>query len=369
MAPKSPIAAALLVLCAGAALAQPAPRPSGPLQQKIAPGMAALTDEVLFGQVWPGAGLSQRDRSLVVISALIATNKPAQLQGHLGRALTNGVTPIEASGVLTHLAVYSGWPNAVSALEVYDSVYTARKVDFAQLQAAAPTLPPLPAAPATAAPEFAPGFARLTQDLVVDDLWRRGDLSLRDRSLVTIAALTAMGEADQLPDYLRRGARAGLTPAQIGEAMTHLGFYAGWPRATEALAVAGRTLGPAPVAAAANGNFTGAVSVSDPFRGTGDARIGGGRVAFAPGARTKWHSHPLGQLVVVTSGEGWMQSEGQPVRTLRPGDVVWTPPNVKHWHGGARHSGMEHVAVSEAHPDRAVQWYEPVTDSEFQGPA
>ncbi len=366
---------AILALVAGAALAQPQapPRPSGPMQQKIAPGMAAYTDEVLFGQVWPGAGLSPRDRSLVVISALIATNKPAQLQGHLGRALSNGVTPVEASGVLTHLAIYSGWPNAVSALEVFDSVYTARKIDFAQLQATVPVLPPLPVGALAEVPAFAGTFTRLNAEVLNGDLWRRGDLSLRDRSLVTIAALTAMGEADQLPVYLRRGVGAGLTHDQIGEAMTHLGFYAGWPRATEALQVADRTLGPTPpspgAAAAPVSNFMGAVAVTEPFRGTAGARLGGGRVAFAPGARTKWHSHPLGQLVVVTSGQGWMQSEGQPARALKAGDIAWTPPDVKHWHGGTRHTGMEHVAVSEEHPERAVQWYEHVTDAEFQGPA
>jgi 4-carboxymuconolactone decarboxylase len=372
---KRTVLTTILALVAGAAVAQPAatPRLSGSLQQKIAPGMAAYTDEVLFGQVWPGAGLSPRDRSLVVISALIATNKPAQLQGHLGRALNNGVTPVEASGVLTHLAVYSGWPNAVSALEVYDSVYTARKIDFAQLQAVAPRLPPLAGDNGVAAPAFAETFARLNRQVVADDLWRRGDLSLRDRSLVTIAALTAMGEADQLPGYLRRGAEAGLTGGQIGEAMTHLAFYAGWPRATQALQIANQTLAPVAVAAstgapASASNFKGDVSVTQSFRGTGAARLGGGRVSFAPGARTKWHSHPLGQLVVVTAGQGWMQSEGEPARALKPGDIVWTPPNVKHWHGGTRNSGMEHVAVSESHPDQAVQWYHAVSEAEFQGP-
>jgi 4-carboxymuconolactone decarboxylase len=97
---------------------------SGALQQKLAPGLAALTDDVLFGDVWQRPQLAPRDRSLVVISVLIATGKTAQLTGHLGRALNNGVLPSEASGVLAHLAIYSGWPSAVSALEVYDQVYT-----------------------------------------------------------------------------------------------------------------------------------------------------------------------------------------------------------------------------------------------------
>jgi 4-carboxymuconolactone decarboxylase len=224
-------------------------RPSGPLQQKIAPGLARYTDEVLFGEVWPGAGLSPRDRSLAVISALIATNKPAQLQGHLGRALTNGLTPVEASGVLTHLAFYAGWPSAVSALEVYDRVYTARDVDVATLQAALPELPP-------SAPEAsegrtvtsrtgaaAPKFVDLTHRVIDGDLWRRSDLNVRDRSLVTIAALTAMGDADLLEPYLRRGVEAGLTRDQIAEALTHLAFYAGWGKATKAMTEVTRTLG------------------------------------------------------------------------------------------------------------------------------
>lgn len=235
----------LAMLCGGVAEAQAQARPSGPVQQKIAPGLARYTDEVLFGQVWPSPDLSPRDRSLVVISVLIATNKPAQLTGHLGRALTNGVTPVEASGVLTHLAFYAGWPNAVSALDVYDQVYTSRNVDFASLQAQSPPGPQsrFEGTAEASLEAVAPKFARLSKDIVFGDLWRRSDLGLRDRSLVTIAALAAMGEADQLAPYLRRGLDAGLTRAEITEAITHLAFYAGWPRASEALTVVDRVLG------------------------------------------------------------------------------------------------------------------------------
>jgi 4-carboxymuconolactone decarboxylase len=223
--------------------------PSGPLQQRIAPGLATLTDDVLFGDVWRRPELSPRDRSLVTISILIATGKPAQLAGHLGRALTNGVQPSEASGLLAHLAIYCGWPSAVSALEVYEQVYTARKVDTAALRTVAPRLPALgsDAARAKAVNDelgaVAPKFVQLTNDVVFDDLWRRSDLSLRDRSLVTIAALAAMGDDDQLDVYLRRGLESGLTRNQITEALTHLGFYAGWPKATKAMSAVSRSLG------------------------------------------------------------------------------------------------------------------------------
>jgi 4-carboxymuconolactone decarboxylase len=222
--------------------------PSGALQQKIAPGLATLTDDVLFGDVWRRPELSPRDRSLVTISVLIATGKPAQLAGHLGRALDNGVQPSEASGLLAHLATYCGWPSAVSALDVYDQVYTARKVDTAGLRAVGPRLP-APASDAARAKAVndewgtvAPKFVQLTNDVVFDNLWRRSDLTARDRSLVTIAALAAMGD-DQLDFYLRRGLESGLTRAQITEALTHLGFYAGWAKATKAMTAVTKTLG------------------------------------------------------------------------------------------------------------------------------
>jgi 4-carboxymuconolactone decarboxylase len=233
----------------GAQAQQGANRPSGPVQQRIAPGLATLTDDVLFGDVWSRSELSPRDRSLVTISVLIATGKPAQLVGHLRRALDNGVQPSEASGLLAHLAIYCGWPNAVSALEVYDQVYTARKVDTARLWSAGQRLPTpdSDAARAEAMTEdfgaTAPKFVQLTNGVVFDDLWRRPDLTLRDRSLVTIAALAAMGDDEQLVPYLRRGLENGLTRAQIAEAVTHLAFYAGWSKATKAMTAFTRSLG------------------------------------------------------------------------------------------------------------------------------
>jgi 4-carboxymuconolactone decarboxylase len=229
--------------------------PAGNQQQRLVPGMAVYTNDVLFGDVWVRPQLSPRDRSLVVISVLIATNKPAQLQGHLGRALTNGVTPVEASGVLTHMAIYAGWPSAVSALDVYEQVYTSRKVDLASLQGALAPLP-VPTWESARAREatsqfgtIAPKFTELTNNVVFDNLWRRSDLSVRDRSLVTLAALAGMGDDELLDFYLRRAVESGLTRDQITEAFTHLAFYAGWAKATKAMSATARVLGAAPAPA------------------------------------------------------------------------------------------------------------------------
>ena len=306
-------AAAVLILAAAAYAQEQRGGSSSALQKELVPGMATLTDEVLYGDVWARTELSARDRSLVTISALIATGKSAQLVGHLGRALSNGVRPSEASGVLTHLAIYCGWPSAVTALDVYQQVYAARKIDTAPLRAAVTPLPaPSDAAGARASTEpfatVAPKFAQLTNDIVFDNLWRRSDLSVRDRSLVTISALAAMGDDDQLELYLRRAVESGLTRDQIAEAFTHLAFYAGWSKATTAMTSMARTLGQTVATIASPGptetssNFTGSVSSTQPFSGSGGARLGGATVTFQPGSRTNWHVHPLGQLLVVTAG-------------------------------------------------------------------
>jgi 4-carboxymuconolactone decarboxylase len=224
-------------------------KPSGELQQRVAPGLATLTDDVLYGDVWQRPDLSPRDRSPVTVSVLIATGNTAPLNGHLNRALTNGVKPSEASALLAHLAIYCGWPRAVAALEVYDQVYKARNIDTSALAAMGPRLPvqKSESARATATQAelgtIAPKFVQLTNDVVFETLWRQPELSVRDRSLVTIAALSATGDDDQLDGYLRRGIESGLTRAQIVEAVTHLGFYAGWPKATKALTAVARTLG------------------------------------------------------------------------------------------------------------------------------
>jgi quercetin dioxygenase-like cupin family protein len=111
--------------------------------------------------------------------------------------------------------------------------------------------------------------------------------------------------------------------------------------------------------------FTGSVRIDSPFQGSASARAGGAIVTFEPGARTAWHRHPLGQTLIVTSGCGWVQSEGGPKVELRPGDVVWCPPNERHWHGATPTTAMTHVAIAEALDGKAVEWMEKVSDEQY----
>lgn len=111
--------------------------------------------------------------------------------------------------------------------------------------------------------------------------------------------------------------------------------------------------------------FTGTVRVDQPFQAEEPARAGGATVTFEPGARTAWHTHPLGQTLFVTAGLGWVQREGGSIEEVRPGDVVWFAPGEKHWHGAAPTTAMTHIAVAEKLDGKSVEWLEHVTDSEY----
>jgi quercetin dioxygenase-like cupin family protein len=111
--------------------------------------------------------------------------------------------------------------------------------------------------------------------------------------------------------------------------------------------------------------FTGTVRIDPLFAASGDARGAGNAVTFEPGARTAWHTHPLGQTLIITFGRGWVQREGQPVEEVRPGDVVWFEPGEKHWHGASDSTAMQHIAIQEALDGKAVEWLEHVRDDQY----
>jgi len=112
--------------------------------------------------------------------------------------------------------------------------------------------------------------------------------------------------------------------------------------------------------------FTGTVRIDQPFQDTDPARVSGAIVTFEPGARTAWHTHPLGQTLIVTFGTGWTQREGGPVEEIRPGDVIWIPAGEKHWHGATPTTAMSHIAIAEKLDGKAVEWLEKVTDQQYQ---
>lgn len=213
---------------------------------KVAPALEAYTRNTLFGDLWKRPGLSPRDRCLVTLAALIARNQTPEMGFYLDLALDEGVKPQEVSEVITHLAFYSGWGNAMAAVRAAEPVFVRRRIPAAQLPpAAGPRLAVDEAAEATRVaatrnsigPEF-PGLLHFTNDVLFQDLWLRPALAPRDRSLVTISSLIASGQLGPFANHLNRAMDFGLTEAQASEAITHLAFYAGWPHAVSALPIA-----------------------------------------------------------------------------------------------------------------------------------
>ena len=113
--------------------------------------------------------------------------------------------------------------------------------------------------------------------------------------------------------------------------------------------------------------FTGTVRIDSPFKANEPARVSGATVTFEPGSRTAWHTHPLGQTLIVMSGFGRAQRWGGPIEEIRPGDVVWFQPGEKHWHGAAPTTAMTHIAIQEQLDGKAVDWMEKVSDEQYQG--
>jgi quercetin dioxygenase-like cupin family protein len=112
--------------------------------------------------------------------------------------------------------------------------------------------------------------------------------------------------------------------------------------------------------------FTGKVRIDAPFAGSEPARVGGATVTFEPGARTAWHTHPLGQTLIVTQGRGWIQVWGEEIQEMNQGDIVWIPEDVKHWHGATPDTAMTHIAIAESLNGSPVDWLEQVSDAQYQ---
>lgn len=361
-----------------------------PAVYDVAPGLGHFTDDVLFGEVWERTELPSRDRSLVTLSAIVSTGKTAQIGAHVSRALDNGVKPGEIGELITHLAFYSGWPNAISAVTETKKVFDERQIapvknsEAARIELEAAAEAARSETVSTTVAPTAAALADLTNRVLFGDLWQRPDLSARDRSLVTIAALIAVGQPEQLPFHANRAMDSGLTPSEASEVLAHVAFYAGWPRAMSAVPVLKQVLNnrarnsgerfPGRSEDYSGRNWfcvsSGGVlhryrPVSGRYQADAPARIGGATVSFSAGARTAWHTHPLGQTLFIVSGRGLVQKEGEAVQEVGSGDVVWIPPLIRHWHGASSTGPMTHFAVAEALDGSSVTWMEKVSDEDY----
>lgn len=234
--------------------------------------------------------------------------------------------------------------------------------------------------------DFAPEFAHLNDDILFGEVWSRNDLlSLRDRSLVTITSLISMGITDNsLKYHLMTAKQNGITRTEIAEIITHIAFYAGWPKAWAAFNLAKEVWNDDIKGDDAKAAFarTMIFPIGEPNTAyakyfTGNSylapisteQIPFFNVTFEPGCRNNWHIHKAekggGQMLVGVAGRGWYQEEGKSAVEILPGTVIHIPANVKHWHGAAKDSWFAHLAFEIPGEKTENVWLEPVNDEEY----
>ena len=233
--------------------------------------------------------------------------------------------------------------------------------------------------------EFAPKFAQLNDDVLFGEVWsREAQLSLRDRSLITVTALMAQGLVDtSFQHHLMMAKKNGVTRSEIAEILTHAAFYAGWPKAWAAFRMAKEVWAEKGSAHARKAHENDMVfPIGQPNNGFAQyfigqsylaplstSQVGIFNVTFEPGCRNNWHIHHAtscgGQLLLCTAGEGWYQEEGKDAVSLHEGSVIMIPANVKHWHGAKKDSWFSHIAVEVPGKNCRNEWCEPVSDEEY----
>jgi len=348
--------------------------------------------------------LSVRQQRLVAIAAFTATGDQKSLATSLHEGLDAGLTINEIKEVMVQLYAYAGFPRSLNALNTYMAVLKERKQNgIVDAPGSAPN--PLPTTKnklesgtdiqtrLVGAPikgeiyEFAPAIDQFLKEHLFWDIFGRDNLDFKTRELATIAALASMSGVDnQLASHFRVGMYNGLSKSQLKQLVVIIQTSVGQKTGDHAQEVLQRVLNPTGESATpvdknnsddessqgifpkgeriTNTNFTGTAWLQSLVDNDPVYHTPVGHVTFEPGARTKWHFHPGGQILLVLGGIGYYQEKGSAKKILRKGDVIKCPPNVVHWHGAS--ADKEFIQIAITPPDKgSVVWLHPVTDEEY----
>jgi 4-carboxymuconolactone decarboxylase len=342
-----------------------------------------------------------QEKSIVGIAALTAKGDLVALKYALRRGLDSGLPVQKIKECLVHTYAYCGFPRSIRGLQTFMEVLDERKSKGIQDSIGVAASPihqsstkyergkkilnelsksdrPLPPYAL-----FAPVIDTFLKEHLFADIFERDVLTYAERELVTISVLAAIGRAEpMLRSHYTLCLNVGLTPDQLHEFVQIIGTTLGEKEAASALLALNDVLGIKTTATkpdmaatsvvlpkgekVTNPNFTGTVWVHMFVQTDTTYDINAGNVTFEPGARTHWHVHPGGQVLLVTSGKGRYQEEGGSVIEIQQGDVIKCTPNVKHWHGAAPDCELSHIAIGTNQELGAVKWFGPVTDKEYR---
>jgi 4-carboxymuconolactone decarboxylase len=345
--------------------------------------------------------LSARQEKIIPIAAFTANGNMPKLETALSEGLDAGLTVNEIKEILIHTYAYAGFPRALNGINKYITVMDKRK-EQGKNDKTGKEATPVPSdfdktayghkvrnslvgrdisKRTSGYPVFTPIIDQFLVEHLFADIFYRDVLNYQERELATISILAAMpGTEAQLKAHLRVSMNVGLSKAQLEDYVAVLRQEVSANSADRAAETLNDLLGISPpvnqaksVKVIRNGKptkgsadyFTGHVTVESRFLSEKPDSYRGGIVNFDAGARTAWHTHPFGQTLIVISGRGLVQSEGEAAQEILPGDVVWIPPNERHWHGAAPNGPMSHVAISAPSNGSTVEWMEHVNDEQY----
>lgn len=322
-----------------------------------------------------GNGLSVRQQHIAEIASCTGRGDLETLKPALSAGLDDGLTVNEIREVIIHAYAYCGFPRSLRALQTFISVLDERKAQGIEDIAGKDASPVeddrsryergrdilaeisgVPAdAPKAAYAEFAPIIEQFLKEHLFADLFERDVLTYAERELATVSVIAALGESVEpmLRSHMGICRNLGMTEEQLDRVLS---IAASDP--VKDVFPKGNKLPDTP-------NFTGEAWLAGFVSATDSMDCTVGNVTFAPGVRNSWHSHPGGQILLCTSGEGRYQEKGKPVQVLHPGDVVKIAPNVIHWHGAAPDSEFTHIAIGTQQSKGGAVWQDPVTDKEY----
>lgn len=340
--------------------------------------------------------LSLKERSLVTISAFAAQGNMPQLQTALQDGLDAGLSISEVKEALVQLYAYTGFPRSLNALHKLADVVEDRKKK-GMTDAAGKEPSPIRSGKTMLQTgtenqtkltgrkigggiyEFAPAIDQFLKEHLFGAIFSRDNLNWKTREIVTISALAAMnGVENQLQSHFNVGMYNAITPAQLSELVTIIETSVNQQRGMIARQVLQSVIDKKPYKPTVlpaevifltgqkidNNNFNGTAWLQPLIEADSANQTTVGNVSFEPGARTKWHLHPAGQILLAMDGVGYYQEKGNAKRILRKGDVVKCPPNIPHWHGASKDQPFIQIAITNAQNGPTL-WLEAVTDEEY----
>jgi len=363
--------------------------------------VVCYVNAVCEAQIVKKGGLDARQEAIVPIAAFTASGDMEKLKTALNDGLDAGVTVNEIKEILVHLYAYAGFPRSLNGINAFMDVLKERErrgikdepgkeaspmpADKTSIELGTENQTYLIGQPASGKYiAFAPAIDQFLKTHLFGDIFGRDVLDFKTREIVTISALANMeGLNSQLQSHFKAAMNIGLTEAQLESLIAVIDNKVGRKQAENASDLLASVLGKEraktntqkiivthtaslPPSKGPDEKFTGSVRIDTPFKAQDPAHFYGANVMFEPGSRTAWHSHTLGQLLIVTSGTGLVQRWGDPVQEIRKGDVVWIPPHQKHWHGASPDSPMAHIAIVEQHDNPSTQWLEKVSDEQYE---